>query len=191
MATDAARLRQAPNFYIGEKRGVQKTLRVINELEKKSLIANYAIGGGIAAIFYMEPVLTYDLDLFILVPHTAGEIISLSALYDFLSGKGYKPSHEHVVIEGVPVQLIPAYNELVEEAIIEAREIEYKKTRTRVLRVEHLLAVMLQTDRPKDRTRIVQLLEETSVNMDDLMDILRRHGLLRKWQKFRRRFYGD
>jgi len=34
-------------------------------MQKKKVIAKYAIGGGIAAIFYMEPMLTYDLDIFI------------------------------------------------------------------------------------------------------------------------------
>jgi len=169
---------------------MEKTLKVLNELERKGIIEKYAIGGGIATIFYMEPVLTYDLDVFVFLPKTQSGLITVSPIYEYLQGKGYKAHQEHITIHGVPVQFIPAYNELVEEAVNEAREIHYKRTRTRILRVEHLLAIMLQTDRPKDRTRITQLLEEAEINIDYLTKIIGRHGLRRKWQEFQRRFYG-
>jgi hypothetical protein len=48
-----------------------------------------------------------------------------------------------VIIEGVPVQFLPAYNALLEEALREACEMLYQATSTRVLRVEHLLAICL------------------------------------------------
>ena len=139
---------------------MEKTLKVLNELERKRVIEKYAIGGGIATLFYMEPVLTYDLDVFVFLSQTQSGLIIVSPIYEYLRRKGYKTHREHIVIEGVPVQFIPAYNELVEEAVKEAREIRYKKTKTRVLRVEHLLAIMLQTNRSKDKTRMAQLLEE-------------------------------
>ncbi|MDZ7304893.1 MAG: nucleotidyltransferase [candidate division KSB1 bacterium] len=169
---------------------MEKTLKVINQMQKKKVIAKYAIGGGIAAIFYIEPILTYDLDIFVFLPQTEHGLVTLSPLYEFLKKKGYQTSHEHIIIEGVPVQFIPAYNQLIEEAITQARETKYKRTKTKVIRVEHLLAIMLQTDRPKDRTRITQLLEQAKINMDYLLDIFKRHGLLDKWQRFRKRFYG-
>ena len=40
---------------------MKKTPKVINELKERGLIDDYAIGGGIAALFYIEPFLTYDL----------------------------------------------------------------------------------------------------------------------------------
>jgi len=49
---------------------------------------------------------------------------------------------------------------------------------------------MLETDRPKDRTRIAQLLEQTKINFDYLSEILERHKLADKWQEFQSRFYG-
>lgn len=169
---------------------MEKTLKIINQMLKKKVIAEYAIGGSIAAIFYMEPILTYDLDIFVSMPQPEQGIVTLSPIYAFLKNKGYLTSHEHIIIEGMPVQFIPAYNRLVEEAITQAREIKYKKTKTRIISAEHLLAIMLQTDRPKDRIRITQLLEETKIDMDFLLEIFERHGLLEKWQKFRSNFYG-
>ena len=44
--------------------------------------------------------------------------------------KGYKEQEEHIVIEGIPVQFIPAYNALVEKAIDEAVKVEYKGVKT-------------------------------------------------------------
>ncbi len=44
---------------------MEKALSVINEMMHLGLIKSYAIGGGIAATYYIEPVLTYDLDVFL------------------------------------------------------------------------------------------------------------------------------
>ena len=38
-------------------------LRVIRELKDKRIILDFAIGGGIAVLYYVEPLLTYDLIL--------------------------------------------------------------------------------------------------------------------------------
>jgi hypothetical protein len=34
---------------------MRKTLEIINELKQKGFITDYAIGGGIATLFYIEP----------------------------------------------------------------------------------------------------------------------------------------
>ena len=94
------------------------------------------------------------------------------------------------MIEGVPVQLIPAYNPLVEEAVEKAKEVKYKRIKTRVLQAEYLLAIMLQTDRPKDRTRIVLMLEEARINARRLASIVKRHGLSEKWSRLKKQVYG-
>jgi len=108
-----------------------------------------------------------------------------------LRKKGYRVHGEHVVIEGIPVQFIPAYNELVEEALEEATEVKYKRAKTRIVRAEHLLAIMLQTYRPKDRERMLLLLNEVRIDMPYLQNVLKRHGLKEKWSKFRRRYRGE
>ncbi len=169
---------------------MERALKALNELEGEGLIGRYAIGGGIGAIFYMEPILTYDLDIFVFLPQTQSGLVVLSPIYEALRRKGYKVHREHIAVEGMPVQLIPAYNPLVEEAVREAREIRYGKTKTRVLRAEHLLAIMLQTGRPKDKARITQMLEEARMDRDYLARILDRHGLSKKWREFKRQFYG-
>ena len=44
---------------------MEKTLAVINKLEQQGLIGRYAIGGAVAATRYIEPIQTYDLDIFV------------------------------------------------------------------------------------------------------------------------------
>lgn len=51
----------------------------------------------------------------------------------------------------MPVQFIPAYNYLIEDAIKGANEVNCEDVKTKVVGLEHLLAIMLQTNRPKDR----------------------------------------
>ena len=43
---------------------MEAALKVLNEIEREGVITRYAIGGAVGAIFYMEPFLTYDLDVF-------------------------------------------------------------------------------------------------------------------------------
>ena len=63
---------------------MKETLEVLNGLKDKALIDDYAVGGGIATIFYTEPVFTYDLDVFVIVKSAlAGNIISLASVYDW------------------------------------------------------------------------------------------------------------
>jgi hypothetical protein len=91
---------------------MKKTLKIINELKEKGLIGDYVIGGGIATIFYVEPFLTYDLDVFIIPSKKEKKknLILLSPIFNYLEDKGYHWRGEHIIIEGIPVQFIPADN---------------------------------------------------------------------------------
>ena len=161
---------------------MKRTLQVLNELEKQGVFSRYAIGGAMAATFYVEPFLTFDLDVFVLLQaHTTG-LISLTPIYEALRTRGYREEQECVVIEGVPVQFLPAYNSLVEEALAEAREVDYEGVPMRVLRAEHLIAICLQSGRGKDRERVRLLREQGQPDPEYLADLLRRHKLEEKWK---------
>jgi len=168
---------------------MEDTIKVINKLMKEGLIKSYAIGGGIAVIFYAEPILTYDLDI-LFIPMTDEHLISLSPIYNHLKRKGYRIDKEHIIIEGIPVQVIPVYNELVKEAVENAVEIRYKKIKTWTLKPEYLIAIMLQTFRPKDKERIIKLIDEAKIDLKYLREILKRHGLNKRYDNFRKLYYG-
>jgi hypothetical protein len=169
---------------------IEKAFRVLNALKRRGLVKEYAIGGGMASLFYIEPFLTYDLDVFVFLPAAEGILEDISPIYEYLRNEGYEVRREHVIIEEVPVQFIPAYNDLLEEAVKEAIGIVYKGIRTRVVRAEHLLVIMLQTYRPKDRVRITPMLDQAEIDSGYLDEILRRHRLKKEWLEFRRRYYG-
>jgi len=160
---------------------MEATLKVLNELERDGVISRYAIGGAVGAIFYMEPFLTYDLDVFVLLPQTAGGLLTLSPIYEELKRRGFVEDAECVLIEGMPVQFLPAYNTLLEEALAEARETAYGETTTRVLRPEHLAAIMVQTGRDKDRQRFSTFMQEAELDADHLVDLLKRHQLTERF----------
>ena len=163
---------------------MKRTLEVLNELELEGVFTRYAIGGAMAATFYTEPVLTFDLDVFVLLQSSATGLVSLAPIYDALRTRGYKEEQECILIEGVPVQFLPAYNALIEEALAQAREIDYEGVPARVVRAEHLIAICLQTGRAKDRARVAMLREQAHLDHELLADILRRHQLEEKWKQW-------
>jgi hypothetical protein len=95
------------------------------------------------------------------------------------------------MIEEWPVQFLPAYDQLTDEALAQAVEVKFGSTPTRVLSAEYLAAIMLQTGRPKDHARLIQFLEFKVVDQVKLDDIIARHDLAAKWQSFQRRFLND
>jgi hypothetical protein len=105
-------------------------------------------------------------------------------LYEALRERGYHVKDECVIIEGVPVQFLPAYNALLEEALAEAQETRYEATPTRVLRAEHLLAIALQTGRDKDRERVRLLRDQGRLDQKYLNDVLVRHKLEDRWKEW-------
>jgi hypothetical protein len=162
---------------------MQKTLAILNELEVAGLVESYAIGGAMAGFFYAEAVVTEDLDAFVSIK-TSGGLITLTPIYDFLKQRGATEEREHLWLAGTLVQLIPAYDALTEEAVREAVEKTVGQTKTRVMRVEHLIAIALKTGRSKDHARITLLLEEAEVDAARLRKILSGHQLQDHWEKY-------
>ena len=168
---------------------MNKTLQIINRMHKEGLFKKYAIGGGIASLFYIEPIATFDLDIFVILPESEEVLLSLSPLYDWLSEKKYKLVKEHIIIEGIPVQFIPVYNELVIEAVLKAVRKKYEGISTFVLKPEYLMAIMLDTNRSKDRERIIKMLDEAEISADLLKTILNAHGLIKAYNNFINKFH--
>ena len=156
-------------------------LQIINDLEREGLIRRPAIGGAMALLFHAEPFATFDLDIFCLLP-PAGLLVSLEPIYTALSARGFHAEAEAVVIGGVPVQFIPADNPLVTEALVQALSLTFEGVPVRVLTLEHLMAIMVQTDRPKDRQRLAMLAGNPAIDDARLRGILSRHELLAAWK---------
>ncbi len=163
---------------------MEKTFQTLNELETAGLVTRYAIGGAMAAFFYAEAVVTEDLDAFVLLAQPATGLVTLTPIYAFLKARGATERRENLVIAGTLVQIIPSYDALTTEAVERAGERRVGQTSARVMRAEHLIAIALKTGRAKDHARVAMLLEEAEVDAAALMDILQRHGLLERWNRF-------
>lgn len=165
------------------------TLKRIGELKNKKIIGDFAISGSVAVLYYVEPLLTYDLDIFFIPVEESIDV--LTPIYNYLRKKGYKFDKEHVIIEGIPVQFIPVYNELVNEAVLKSVEAKYGRIKTKVLGLEYLVAIMIQTYRAKDRERLIKIFEEAEMDLRLLRKILKKYNLHDKYTEFRRRYFDN
>ena len=170
---------------------MERVIQVINRMQADGVISNYAIGGGIAAIYYLEPYQTDDIDVFIPVAAVAvGQVglISLEPIFGYLKGLGYVPLREGVLIEDWLVQFIPTSESVQEEAISNALNVPFGKTEAKIFSAEYLAAELLRSGRRKDHARVIALIEAKKVNMNSLRDIIKRHDLTDKWKAFARQF---
>jgi hypothetical protein len=164
---------------------MKATLEVINQMQRDEVIGKYAIGGAVGATFYLEPLATLDLDIFVGLRAPRGNtLLTLAPIYDYLTSRGYQVEKEYLIIEGWPVQFLPPRDTLEEEALGQAVETEVEGVHTWVITAEHLVAIALKTGRAKDFARILYFVEGGILDASQLDQILKRHGLLEKWEQF-------
>ena len=170
---------------------MKATLELINQMQSDGVIGRYAIGGAVGATFYLEPAATLDVDVFVMLPTSAGgQLLSLAPIYDYLKHRGCVAEGEHIVMGGWPVQFLPPSDDLEREAVSEAKQTEVEGVHTWVMSAEHLAAIALRTGRAKDHIRLVQFLEQGVVDRKKLQGILERYGLTPQARQFESRFPG-
>ena len=127
------------------------------------------MGGGYALNYYLEPILTFDLDIFILIDTEK----DYSALYEYFRSNRYQIENVYIVIGDLPVKFLPSHiSPLIAEAIKKAKRIRIKGTYTKIFKVEYLIATLLLAFRPKDKMVIPQLLEQADMKL--LNNIMKR-----------------
>lgn len=165
---------------------MKETFAVLNQMVADGAIEDYAVAGAIGAMFYVESFSTQDIDVFVLTPEDR-IIIELPGL-DYLRARGYTEfRNEGIVIEGWPVQFMPATTNLEREACLNAEISNFEEVPVRVVLAEHLVAIMLKVGRLKDIARIQMFLSQDAVNNDKLEDVIQRHGLTDKWAEYKKK----
>lgn len=168
---------------------IKNTIAAINQMQADGVIQRYAIGGAVGATFYLEPVATLDVDVFVTFqPEAGGLLVSPQPLFDYLKTRGASMEGEYIVVAGWPVQFLPAANPLTAEALQQAVERNVAGVSARVFTAEHLAAIALQTGRAKDKARLLQFVEAGALDLARFQDIVVRHGLLGLWQRFEEQF---
>ena len=162
---------------------------MLNQMERDGVIKRYAIGGAVGATFYLEPVSTLDVDVFIAFkPQPESIIVSPAPIFDYLKGFGCKMEDDYIVISGWPVQFLPASGPLLEEALVKAAEVDVEGVPARVFTPEYLAAIALQTGRAKDKARLLQFVEAGVLESAKFEQLVDRRQLTDKWQKFKQQF---
>lgn len=171
---------------------IREVIATINQMEADGVIDRYAIGGAVGATFYLEPVATLDVDVFVTFKTTPGsQLLSLEPVFDYLLTHGGVIEKEYVVIAGFPVQILPPTSGVAEEAMSQALEKDVEGITARVFTAEHLAAVALELGRAKDKSRLVQFVEEGALDIERFESIVERHGLALKWTKFKAQFLDN
>jgi len=146
---------------------------------------NYAIGGAIGAVFYIEPFATQDVDVFVMMDTEASGLVTKIPGWDYLKERGYtRHRGEAIVVEDWPVQFIPVSNPLEVEAYLNAEVLDFEGEPVRVVLAEHLVAIMLRTGRMKDLARAEMFFSQKAIDKNLLLDIVRRHKLDEEWLSF-------
>jgi hypothetical protein len=172
---------------------LRHTIAVITKLAASGAIDRYAITGAVAALNYIQPTLTEDLDVLVSVAHfeeRRSGLVLLTPIENALAGMGYSERTDlGYMIEGWPVQFLPVASPLDEEALDQASEIAIDQTGTpplkaRCLRPEYIVATAIKVGRLKDLARVQAFLEQNAVDLVSLSGVLQRHELMKEWQAF-------
>lgn len=167
---------------------MQDTLKILLRLRTEGMIGRFAIGGAVAASFYVESVATEDLDVFAFLQPTSSGLLTMTPLYERLKQLGGTVVNEHVVLHGWPVQILPPYNPLVEAAVMSAIEQKFHDVMVPVATAGYLCAIALQTGRAKDYQRVNALLEAGCVSASVLEKLVREYALEERWNQYVRRY---
>ena len=145
---------------------------LLNDMRAAGVIKNYALFGAMAQMRYTEPVATLDADVLIAVaaPDRMEESIRVGAW---------------------PVQFVPAFSPLTQEAMEQADAVDFDGIPLRVLRPDYLAVIALSVGRAKDYARILALLESDSVTRGQIASLAAQHRLSEAWRRFEARFTDD
>lgn len=151
---------------------MKEVATLLNDLRGERVITEYALFGAVAPMRYTEPVATLDADVLVVVPppERLGESVRVGAW---------------------PLQFIPVFSPLTQEALETADTAEFGGVPFRVVRADYLAVIALSVGRAKDFTRVLALLEAESVTPAGIALLAQRHGLSDAWTRFKTRFLDD
>lgn len=164
---------------------MKKTLQILNNLVTNGIIKEYAIAGGMAQFYYIEPSVTYDLDLIVNLNLTDNPLTPLTELYKWANDNNFKTEGEHIILGGIPVQFLLPYNDLIAEALKNKKQISLFDEITYILGAEYLMAILLQKGRPIDRERLLRFFDEVDYDKNLFQNLIIRFNLLTEYESFK------
>ncbi len=172
---------------------LRSTIEVVTRLAEQGVVQHYAITGAVAALNYIQPTLTEDLDILVSVAdfreHKSG-LLLLTPIETALAKMGYTQRADvGIMVDGWPVQFLPTASPLDEEALEQAIELDIgvdggSPLKARCLRAEHVVATAVKVGRLKDLARVEAFLSQNAVDIEALKGVLQRHDLIGAWRTF-------
>jgi hypothetical protein len=142
---------------------LRRAIEVVMKLAEKQVVGSYAITEAIAALNYIQPTLTEDLDILISIDgfeKRVSGLLLLGPIENALTQMGYtQRTSVGYMIEDWPVQFLPVASPLDEEALAQAEEVNIADPGAppilaRTLSAEHLVANAIKVARLKDLARV-------------------------------------
>lgn len=138
--------------------------RLLNEMSIKRVIDTYAVFGAVAQMRYTEAVATMDVVILIALPNPEGLDI-IRPVYKFCEHRGYFPGGEAIRVGDWPVQFIPAFDKITEEAMKQAKTAGFEGIPLRVVRADYL-----------------------AVSQNKIEQLANHFDLQEEWEKFKEKF---
>lgn len=163
---------------------MKNAIAAVNQLKADGVISEYAIGGAVATMQYIEATATEDIDVFVLLDPKPGQLlVTLDAIYPALEAQGGIVEGPYVRFGDWPLQILSPTSGLMTEAVRAAAPATLHGEPTRAFTAEHVCAAALDVYRMKDRLRVASFLEAGKVDIAKLEELATRYGLLEKLRK--------
>lgn len=171
---------------------MKEVAQLLEAMKAAGVVLDYALFGAVAQMRYTEPMATLDVDVLVLLGEdSSASLEALSPIYSYCRDRGHVPEGEAIRVGSWPVQFIPVFSPLTEEAVRTADTEAMEGVPLRVVGAEHLAVIALSVGRAKDYARILALLEAGAVRKEAIQALATRHDLSPQWSAFQRRFLDD
>ena len=104
---------------------MKEVAELLNAMRDAGVISEYALFGAIAQMRYSEPVATLDADVLVAVPFPQ-TLELLKPIYEFCAARGHRPEGEAIRVGAWPVQFVPVFSPLTQEALQEAESADFE-----------------------------------------------------------------
>ena len=154
---------------MGSRMSFADAIRRLNDLKQRGLIRDYAVIGAVAATAYIEPVLTQDVDVVVLVDSDD----EFWETYRRVGGAAEGTDGMHHILGGRPVQMFPStIKPIYQDTLAESRQTRIGDAMVKVASPEHLVALGLEAFRYKDKLRIAELLELPGIDTEAIWRLI-------------------
>jgi len=169
---------------------MKEVAKLLNSMVEKNIISDYAVFGAVAQMRYTEAVATMDADILVSIS-SEGDLVLITPIYDFCASLGYLPEGDAIRVGDWPVQFVPSFNPLTDEAMLTAEYTEIDSVAIRVVRADYLAVIALSVGRNKDFLRILSLIDSGVITHKEICMLAGKHGLSDAWNNFNLRFINE